>query len=32
MELIVQKFGGATLADLGKIKSIASRICSLKQS
>ncbi|MDD4972696.1 MAG: hypothetical protein PHY93_00015 [Bacteriovorax sp.] len=32
MELIVQKFGGATLADLGKIKSVAVRIHELKKS
>jgi aspartate kinase len=30
MNLIVQKFGGATLADLDKIKSIATRISILK--
>lgn len=32
MELIVQKLGGATLADLGKIKKVAHRIHELKQT
>lgn len=32
MELIVQKFGGATLSDISKIKLVAARINELKQT
>jgi aspartate kinase len=32
MDIIVQKFGGATLSDINKIKLVAKRICELKKS